>query len=346
VHAGSHQKPQPTAADDVPAGTVVALYVRMHERNPGAADGAWRCARRSKPGQRRGRSLQAAAPSCREPLVLLHPFALCSGVWTPVETHLASNYDLIPLAVPGHHGSDPLPASYRHSISAALDLIEAKLDRLGIQRAHIVGNSLGGWLGIELARRGRARSVVALSPGGGWELGSCEHKALVRQFTHGKKLLALGGSLALRLARSRLCRSLLFRYAVAHPERLTAAQAQLLIERVCRCEAYDDLLEAMLTEPVPKPFEAPHCPIKIVWGAKDRILPLDIYSERWRRILPSADWEILPDAGHLPMYDAPLEVAQSILRFVGRRAPSHESSATRALTVQSRSSSLSGCSTS
>jgi pimeloyl-ACP methyl ester carboxylesterase len=297
--------------------------------------GTRRCARRSKPGQRRSRLLHAAseASGSREPLVLLHPFALCSGVWKPVEPYLASHHHLIPLAIPGHHGSNPLPASYRHSISAALDVLEANLDRLGVDRAHVVGNSLGGWLAIELARRGRARSVVALAPGGGWELGSSEHKALVRQFTRGKKLLALSASLALRLAKSPLWRSLLFQHAVAHPERLTAEQAQLLIERVCSCEAYDDLVEAMLTEPAPAPFEKPHCPIKIVWGAKDRVLPIDSYSERWRRILPSAAWEVLPDAGHLPMYDAPREVALSILCLTNRRAPIRESFPPRALAV-------------
>jgi pimeloyl-ACP methyl ester carboxylesterase len=49
-----------------------------------------------------------------------------------------------------------------------VDALEAQLDREGIERAHIVGNSLGGWLALELARRGRAHTVVALAPGGAW----------------------------------------------------------------------------------------------------------------------------------------------------------------------------------
>ena len=298
----------------------------MHEHKPGTRS-VLRCARRSQPGQRRARPWHAIADAspAKEPLVLLHPFALCSQVWTPVVPYLEEHHHLIPLAVPGHHGSDPLPSTYRHSIAGALDVIESKLDRLGVHRAHIVGNSLGGWLGIELARRGRARSVVALAPGGGWELGSSAHKALALQFAYGKKLLEVGASVALRLARSALWRSVLFRNAVAHPERLTADQAQLLIERIRCCEVYDDLVAAMLTEPVPEPFDEPHCPIKIVWGDKDRILPLGIYSERWRRILPTADWEVLPDAGHLPMYDSPHEVAQSILRVTRGHAWACES---------------------
>ena len=42
------------------------------------------------------------------------------------------------------------------------------IDELGVDTAHFVGNSMGGALSLEMAKRGRARSVVAISPGGGW----------------------------------------------------------------------------------------------------------------------------------------------------------------------------------
>src|SRR4051812_15671232 len=71
----------------------------------------------------------------REPLVLLHPFSLCSEVWTPVLPHLSQHHDVFALAIPGHPGSAPLPQGFRHSVEAAVDVIEANLDRLGIQRA-------------------------------------------------------------------------------------------------------------------------------------------------------------------------------------------------------------------
>ena len=46
--------------------------------------------------------------------------------------------------------------------------METLLDGLGVGTAHFAGNSMGGALALELAKRGRARSVVAISPGGGW----------------------------------------------------------------------------------------------------------------------------------------------------------------------------------
>jgi len=246
-------------------------------------------------------------------LVLLHPFGLCTKVWTPVLPYLTPHHEVFPLSVPGHHGSDPLPPTYRHSIACAVDVLEAKLDALGLDDAHVAGNSLGGWLAIELARRGRARSVVALAPGGGWEPGSPEQMRLLRQFQRTKLLLSVGAPVALRLSDSSIGRALCLYQAVAHPERLSPEQARLLIERVWRCEVYDQLLEAMRTEPPPAPLQNPACPIKLIWGEKDRVLPLEIYATRWRRILPTAQWEVLPDVGHLPMFDAPHELAERIL---------------------------------
>lgn len=250
-----------------------------------------------------------------EPLVLLHPFSLCAQVWQPVMPMLKQRHEVFALSIPGHHGADPLPPDFKHSIETAVDVLERKLDALGIDRAHIVGNSLGGWLAIELARRGRAHSVIALAPGGGWELGSREHRRLVTRFRLTRKLLLLGGPVATRLARWSIARSCLLRDAVASPERLSPHEARLLIERVWHCEAYDHVVRAMESQPLAEPFRELPCPVRLVWGAQDRLLPVRGYSERWRRVLPGADWMVLPNVGHIQMYDDPYAVAKAILSF-------------------------------
>jgi pimeloyl-ACP methyl ester carboxylesterase len=61
------------------------------------------------------------------------------------------------------------------------DVLERELDAAGIATAHIVGSSLGGWLAFELAARGRARTVLALAPPGGWQPDS-RHEARVELF--------------------------------------------------------------------------------------------------------------------------------------------------------------------
>lgn len=253
-----------------------------------------------------------------EPLVLLHPFGLCSEVWQPVLPMLERHHSVFALSIPGHAGSDPLPEDYQHTIENAVDVLEAKLDQLGIRRAHLVGNSLGGWLAIELARRGRALSVIALAPGGGWEAGSPELRRLLRRFQLTKHLLRLGGPLALRLARWTLPRHYFLRDAVANPERLTPLEARLLIESTWRCAVYGDVVKAIPAQPLAEPFSRLPCPVRLVWGAADRLLPLRGYSERWRRVLPGADWVVLPEVGHVQMYDDPHAVARAILAFTSQ----------------------------
>jgi pimeloyl-ACP methyl ester carboxylesterase len=179
----------------------------------------------------------------------------------------------------------------------------------------MVGNSLGAWLAIELARRDRALSVVVIAPGGGWEVGSPEHLRLVRRIQLLGRLLAIGGALGAVLARHSALRHLILRDTMAYPERLTQEEAASFVEAAWRCAAFEGVAESLPTQPVSTPLDPSPCPIRLVWGAEDRLLPIVGYSERWRRMLPSADWVELAAAGHVPMFDAPDAVADSILRW-------------------------------
>lgn len=276
------------------------------------------CLARSEDAARAGETQAEPCGGRGEPLVLLHPFASCADVWNPILPSLKRHHEVFALSLPGHVGGEPLPAGAAHTVEAALDLIELQLDQLGIERAHMVGNSLGAWLAIELARRGRALSVVAIAPGGGWEVGSREHMRLVRRFQVIGRLLAIGGSFATVLARHSALRHLMLRDTVAHPERLTPEEASSFIEAAWRCAAFEGIVESLPTQPVSQPLEPAPCPIRLVWGAEDRLLPIAGYSQRWRRMLPSASWVELAGAGHVPMFDAPRAVAESILQVTTR----------------------------
>jgi pimeloyl-ACP methyl ester carboxylesterase len=74
------------------------------------------------------------------------------------------------------------------SVNALVDAVERDLDAAGFDTAHVVGNSLGGWIAFDLATRGRARSVVALAPAGGWEQGSRAERRLRTLFIRNHKL--------------------------------------------------------------------------------------------------------------------------------------------------------------
>ncbi|HKN38401.1 MAG TPA: alpha/beta fold hydrolase, partial [Acidimicrobiia bacterium] len=102
------------------------------------------------------------------PLVLLHGVGGNWRVWTPILPLVEGRHAVHALTLPGHAGGPPLPEGVTPSVAALVDGVAAELDRLGIDRAHLVGNSLGGWICLELARRGRARSVVLFGPAGAW----------------------------------------------------------------------------------------------------------------------------------------------------------------------------------
>src|ERR1700682_3913642 len=102
------------------------------------------------------------------PLLLLHGVGAIWRAWSPVLPYLEPHHDVIVPTLAGHGGGPPLDPQVAPSVQAIADALEDELDKLGLQKVHIAGNSLGGWLGIELARRGRARSLVLFSPAGAW----------------------------------------------------------------------------------------------------------------------------------------------------------------------------------
>ena len=103
-----------------------------------------------------------------EPVVLLHGFTAAWRIWHPILADLVARYEVIAPTLPGHHGGPSYPADQPITFERSTDAVEGLLDELGVGTAHFVGNSMGGGIALELAKRGRARSVVALAPAGGW----------------------------------------------------------------------------------------------------------------------------------------------------------------------------------
>ncbi len=110
------------------------------------------------------------------PLLCLHGFMDTWRTWSLVLPALERRHDVLAPTLPGHFGGPPLADATEGEV---LDWLEAAMDDAGFETAHIVGNSLGGYLALQLAARGRARSVVALAPAGGWAEGDDAPRALL-----------------------------------------------------------------------------------------------------------------------------------------------------------------------
>jgi pimeloyl-ACP methyl ester carboxylesterase len=246
------------------------------------------------------------------PLLLLHGVGAIWRAWSPVLPYLEAHHDVFVPTLPGHGGGPPLDAQVAPSVQALADGIEAELDRLGLQQVHIAGNSLGGWIGIELARRGRALSLVLFSPAGAWRSQrSIQMRAAGIRLSAG----ALGRytSRADAIAANALLRWSLLAAQVAYPQRVPPEALAAYIRASGAAPAVAPLLrELPLRQVQPLPAVREY-PVRLVWGDRDRVLPFDDFGAPMLVRLPGAELVRLRGVGHIPMSDDPAGVAELIL---------------------------------
>jgi pimeloyl-ACP methyl ester carboxylesterase len=239
------------------------------------------------------------------PLLLLHGFLDTWRTWELVLPALERRHDVLAPTLPGHAGGPPFPGS----ADAAIDWLEAQLDEAGWRTAHVAGNSLGGWLALRLAERGRARSVVALAPAGGWADESYRETLETQRDVHRALREGPPPELVLATDQGRRLATQLVVVAYEHiPE-------ELLIHQLRGVSAVDPepMIAHALERGWPLAAERIACPVRVVWGSDDRLLPWPASARRLREALPQADWVLLDGVGHAPQLDRPLETAELIL---------------------------------
>jgi pimeloyl-ACP methyl ester carboxylesterase len=246
-----------------------------------------------------------------EPVVLFHGVTGSETMWRNVIPRLAPFYDTIALTALGHRGGHPgRPGA---SVQDLVDDAERSLDELGLERPHLAGNSLGGWMAIELARRGRAASVCALSPAGFWDTAAGEHLDGARKLRRAVGLARRTRKVMPWAARLALVRRIALHDNAVHGERVTRGDLLEVIDDVLACTLCDELLS---TEEQIAPLDPLPCPIVLAWSGRDRILPPGTSGARARLLLPQATWKLIPDVGHAPMFDDPQLVAQTIYESI------------------------------
>ncbi|WP_217920721.1 alpha/beta fold hydrolase [Miltoncostaea oceani] len=246
------------------------------------------------------------------PLVLLHGFTDTWRTWELVLPALERHHDVLAPTLAGHAGGPPLPD--RVTGATLADAVERAMDAAGMDRAHIAGNSLGGYVALQLAARGRATSVVALAPAGGWDPGAPWVAGMLDGFTATQEALRhaaprAGDLVATPEGRRRATAATTVAYAHI-PAELLAHQ----ILGVVACTGLAPLLDVARREGYRVDAAAITCPVRIVWGTEDALLPWPGAAERMRRDwLPHADWVVMDGVGHCPQLDVPVEAAALIL---------------------------------
>jgi pimeloyl-ACP methyl ester carboxylesterase len=257
-----------------------------------------------------------------EPLLLVHATL---GAWIPVIPVLSTRHDVIAVDLPGFGGSAPLADGVHPTVSRLADAASDQLDVLGLATVHLAGNSLGGWVALELARRGRARTVVAISPIG---LGTD------RENRRARRALGLVHAIAPTarpivgpVSRKAFGRTVLggAGLQLARPWRHEPAEMVAAVRDYWMAPGFDATLRWAFTHRA-EGLEEIGCQVTIAWGTRDLLLPFR-QAARFEARIRHARLQPLKGLGHVPMSDDPAVVASVILETAGLGSSSRKNAA-------------------
>ena len=249
------------------------------------------------------------------PLLLLHGFTDTWRTWEPVLPMLERRFEVLAPTLAGHAGGPPLGGDA--SDEFLVDAVEAALDQVGWKAPAVAGNSLGGYVGLHLAARGRARSVVALAPAGGWEPGDPAIAATLGYFRTMSGLVREAAPQADLIASTPAGRARATAAYASSPDHLSPDLIAHLIRGAAACEA-EPLVAFAERQGWRLDAERIDCPVRLIWGSEDTLLALPGAAKRFREEwLPQAEWVEIEGAGHCPQLDHPLETAELIAGFSG-----------------------------
>jgi pimeloyl-ACP methyl ester carboxylesterase len=248
------------------------------------------------------------------PLVCLHGFTDTWRTWELILPALEEHHDVLALTLAGHAGGPPIEG--QTSDRALTDAVERAMDEAGFPTAHIVGNSLGGYIALQLASRGRAQTVVALAPAGGWAQGDDSYRDTLAHFTTMREQLRIVAPRAEAVLASPGGRRRATQHIATNFEHIPSELMAHQMRGAAGCDVVLPLVDYALREGWSIDAQKILCPVRIVWGTHDRLLAWPSTAARYRNDwLPHADWVELEGIGHCPQLDIPLETAQLILGF-------------------------------
>lgn len=259
-----------------------------------------------------------------EPVVLLHGIGHRRQAWSPIFDTLAGDYDVIAFDLAGFGQSPALPTSMPYDMDHVCSHLTANFQSLGIDRPHVVGNSLGGAIALELGARDAARSVTALSPAGFF--GPANRFIALAQLIALRAVSLASPDVVLRaVSATSLGRRIIGSALYAHPERVDAAATLGDARAMKASKAFERVALSAMRYRFSRKISVP---TTVVWGTRDRLLPY-AQSATARERLPEAEHVGLVDAGHVPMVDQPDKIVRLISETIAR---SHVSAVGQAAT--------------
>jgi pimeloyl-ACP methyl ester carboxylesterase len=250
-------------------------------------------------------------------IVMIHGMGSAATAWKPLIPHLEEKFNIVAIDLPGH-GLSPLSEDQPMDPKSLARLVVKNLEReFGVDTFHVVGNSWGGWVGLEIAALfpDRVQTVNALAPAGFW-LATFNQRfpghSLLRGLANNTKVLA-PTFLKYEWARK-------FGFEDVSPQ-WREFSYELCLDATYAMAAspgYFPAWDGMLKKRFDSQID-PSIPVKIIFGDSDNTLPALVCQER--SMSPAhAEWVILEKSGHAPMWDNPAAVARHIFELAGKSA--------------------------
>jgi len=242
-------------------------------------------------------------------VLFVHGHSGCWQNWLENLPHFARSHRVIALDLPGFGASEMPDADI--SIEGYARMLDALMEELGLGTAAIVGNSMGGFVGAELAIKFPARvdRLVLVSAAGL----STKYLGLSTEFFRRRSVVAFARATnayaaipeayAETLVRRPRLRRAILSMVVRHPTRLPAPLCMELIRgsgKPAALHATGAIMDYDFREEVGKIG----CPTLIVWGEEDRVVPAEA-AEHYERLIPNARKVLMADTGHVPMIERP-----------------------------------------
>lgn len=241
-------------------------------------------------------------------ILMLHGFSADKSVWLRFARHFTDSYNIIIPDMAGH-GDTGFDAQWDYKAPAQAARLIALLDRLQIQKVHVIGNSMGGFIAAHFARLYPERTLTAtlVDPSG---VVSPEPSKMGKMIAEGRNPF---------LINSREEFEQFYDMTMAQPpfvpdfvkagvaERYQQRQDQLnvIFKDVHSVDMLDDQLNTI------------KLPVMIMWGGQDQLIHVSS-AEVWQQGLPNSELKIWPDIGHMPMVEIPSESAAVYQAFLDK----------------------------
>jgi pimeloyl-ACP methyl ester carboxylesterase len=242
-----------------------------------------------------------------QPIVFVHGLSGSWPNWLEQLPVLARDHRVLACDLPGF-GHSPMPAG-EISIPGYARVLDGLLAQREIDAAAVVGNSMGGFIGAELAISfpQRVERLVLVSAAG---LSTYNEPRAARATPALRRLDRVLAATAAWVAsksdtvtrRPRLRRAAL-NLVVSHPDRLPAALAAEQVRGAGK-PGFIDALQAVIDYDVRERLPEIACPTLIVWGDRDRLISVRDAAV-FEQLIPDARKVIYEDTGHMAMLERP-----------------------------------------